>query len=149
MQWVKERQCDQRSRIAKHDDIPEVDEAGYGESHGRATPNKRDHSGSNKTPRESERTIHVKYQSREQPHSVEQPQSVEQLGQALYNDRGLENLKLMKPTSLQPSKPAVEFSYSLEKEATDSREKESPEEKFTEQMSAKTDSNDKNVTADS
>lgn len=57
VQWVKERQLDNRSRIPRHDAIPEVDESTYNResSHGRLTPTKRDHRGST-TPTDNDKS---------------------------------------------------------------------------------------------
>lgn len=54
---MKERQIDNRSRIPRHDAIPEVDESNYNREspHGRLTPTKRDHRGST-TPTDNDKS---------------------------------------------------------------------------------------------
>lgn len=140
VQWVKERQCDQRTGIPRHDAIPDDEVAEYSESHDRLTANKRDHTGG-KALRESERTIHVMSPTFYQSNSSSQHASTTL--NAPQNNHQSEAMKHinMKPTSLQTSK-RVGFSYSTEKADHGSKQNNDEKEidnRKSDDMSAHTD----------
>lgn len=134
IQWVKERQCDHKNGLPRHDAIPEVDETGYSEKNERTTLNKKDYNGG-KTPRESERTIHITSPTMHQ--SAEGANPANQSGQASHNSFHLENVRNIKPTALEVSRKASESSSHAD------RRDGVQTEKSVENMSAKTDSNHK------